>query len=66
MYTEIKILNPVQLSVDSRFETQVPGAQVPGLRFQVSGAQVPGVSCQVPGARYQGLDARCQTPGLRF
>ena len=56
----------------SRFETQVPGAQVPGVRFQAPGfrcvgskCQVPGTRCHALGVRCQVLGTRCQTPGVR-
>ena len=54
----------------SRFERQVPGAQVPDDRCQVPGVEALGVRCQVPVVRcqvcrFQVSDVRCQVPAVR-
>ena len=47
----------------SRFEMQVPGTQVPGVRFQVPGFRCVGSKCQVPGTRCRALGVRYQVLG---
>ena len=59
-------LNKNNTLLRGRFEMQVSGAQVPGVRFQVSGVQVPGVRFQMSGVRCQVSDARLQVSDVGF
>ena len=58
--------NLIWVRETSRFEMQVSGAKIPGIKCHVPGARCIGYMCQVPGPRLQVSGVRLQILGARF